>query len=149
MIEGVVVSPRRIIPDERGKVMHHMKATDPEFSVFGESYFSLVYPGVVKGWHLHHKMIINYAVPIGMIKLVLYDARDGSKTAGELMELYIGQDNYQLVKVPPYVWNGFKGLGNTPALVANCASIPHDPTEIERMDPHKSFIPYDWALKDR
>jgi dTDP-4-dehydrorhamnose 3,5-epimerase len=149
MIEGVVVSPRRIIPDERGKVMHHMKATDPEFSAFGESYFSLVYPGVVKGWHLHHKMIINYAVPIGMIKLVLYDARDGSKTAGELMELYIGQDNYQLVKVPPYVWNGFKGLGNTPALVANCASIPHDPTEIERMDPHKSFIPYDWALKDR
>lgn len=149
MIEGVTVSPRRIIPDDRGKVMHHLKATDPEFVAFGESYFSVVYPGVVKGWHLHHKMIINYAVPLGMIKLVLYDARDGSKTSGELMELYIGQDNYQLVKVPPGVWNGFMGLGTAPALVANCASIPHDPTEIDRMDPHKSFIPYSWAVKDR
>ena len=149
MIEGVAVSPRRIIPDDRGKVMHHLKATDPEFESFGESYFSVVYPGVVKGWHLHHKMIINYAVPMGMIKLVLYDARDASKTSGELMELYIGQDNYQLVKVPPGVWNGFKGLGTEPALVANCASIPHDPMEIERMNPHHSFIKYDWALKDR
>jgi dTDP-4-dehydrorhamnose 3,5-epimerase len=149
MIDGVVVSPRRIIPDDRGKVMHHLKATDPEFEKFGEIYFSMVYPGVVKGWHLHHKMIINYAVPMGMIKLVLFDAREGSKTKGELNELYIGQDNYQLVKVPPYVWNGFKGIGTVPALVANCASIPHDPLEIERLDPHKSFIPYDWSLKDR
>lgn len=149
MIDGVVVSPRRIIPDDRGKVMHHLKATDPEFEKFGEIYFSMVYPGVVKGWHLHHKMIINYAVPMGMIKLVLFDAREGSQTKGELNELYIGQDNYQLVKVPPYVWNGFKGVGTQPALVANCASIPHDPNEIERLDPHKSFIPYDWSLKDR
>lgn len=149
MIEGVAVSPRRIIPDDRGKVLHHLKATDPEFEAFGESYFSVVNPGVVKGWHLHHRMIINYAVPIGMIKLVLFDPREKSKTKGELMELYLGQDNYQLVKVPPGVWNGFKGIGVVPALVANCASIPHDPTEIERLDPHQSFIPYDWALKDR
>ncbi len=149
MIEGVAVSPRRIIPDDRGKVMHHLKATDPEFEAFGEIYFSTVNPGVVKGWHLHHRMIINYVVPMGMIKLVLFDIREGSKTKGELQEIYLGQDNYVLVKVPPGVWNGFKGLGVTPSLVANCASIPHDPTEIERMDPHQSFIKYDWAVKDR
>ncbi len=149
MIEGVAVSPRKIIPDDRGKVMHHLKATDPEFEAFGEIYFSTVNPGVVKGWHLHHRMIINYVVPMGMIKLVLFDIREGSKTKGELQEIYLGQDNHVLVKVPPGVWNGFKGLGVTPSLVANCASIPHDPTEIERMDPHQSFIKYDWAVKDR
>jgi dTDP-4-dehydrorhamnose 3,5-epimerase len=149
MIDGVVVSPRRILPDDRGKVMHHLKATDPEFERFGEIYFSMVFPGVVKGWHLHHKMIINYAVPMGMIKLVLFDDRKDSKTKGELQEIYLGRDNYVLVKVPAMVWNGFKGVGVEPALVANCASIPHDPTEIERLDPHKSHIPYDWALKDR
>jgi dTDP-4-dehydrorhamnose 3,5-epimerase len=149
MIEGVIVSPRRVIPDDRGKVMHVMKATDPEFKTFGETYFSTIYPGVVKGWHLHHRMIINYAVPVGMIKLVLYDDRKGSKTHGQFDEIYMGQDNYCLVVVPPYVWNGFKCVGNTPALVVNVASIPHDPAEIERLDPHKSHIPYDWALKDR
>ena len=129
--------------------MHVMKATDPEFEKFGEVYFSMVYPGVVKGWHLHTDMIINYAVPQGLIKLVLYDDREGSKTKGELNELYLGEGNYCLVKVPPYIWNGFKGVGVTPSLVVNCSSIPHDPTEVRRLDPHQSHIPYDWSLKDR
>ena len=109
----------------------------------------MVYPGVVKGWHLHRRMVINYVVPIGTIKLVLFDDRPGSRTHGELQELYVGADNYCLVKVPVGVWNGFKGVGVVPALVANCATIPHDPEEIERLDPHASHIPYDWALKDR
>ena len=149
MIDGVVISPRRIIPDERGKVMHLMKESDPEFEHFGEVYFSMVYPGVVKGWHLHRRMVINYAVPIGQIKLVLWDDRAESRTRRELMELYIGADNYCLVQVPVGVWNGFKGVGTVPALVANCATIPHDPDEVERMDPHHSPIPYDWTLRDR
>ncbi len=149
MIEGVVISPRRIIPDDRGRVMHVMKATDPEFEKFGEVYFSMVYPGVVKGWHLHKEMIINYAVPQGLIKLVLFDDREGSKTKGELNEIYLGEGNYQLVKVPPFIWNGFKGVGLTASLVVNVSSIPHDPNEIVRLDPHHSHIPYDWSLKDR
>ncbi|MEO8797749.1 MAG: dTDP-4-dehydrorhamnose 3,5-epimerase family protein [Polyangiaceae bacterium] len=149
MIEGVVISPRRIIPDDRGKVLHMMKKTDPEFEQFGEIYFSTIYPGIVKGWHLHYEMIINYVVPVGMIKLVLFDDREDSKTRGEFQEIYIGEQNHVLVKVPVRVWNGFKCVGNTPAVVANCATIPHDPKEIERLDPHDSFIKYDWSLKDR
>lgn len=149
MIDGVRIAPRRIIPDERGKVMHALKATDPEFERFGEAYFSMVYPGVVKGWHLHRRMVINYVVPVGMIKLVLFDDRPASRTRGQIMELYVGVDNYCLVQVPVGVWNGFKGVGTVPALVMNCATIPHDPDEIERLDPHTSHIPYDWALKDR
>jgi dTDP-4-dehydrorhamnose 3,5-epimerase len=52
-----------------------------------------------------------------------------------------------LVTIPPLVWNGFKGEGASPALVANCATLAHDPEEIERLDPFSSEIPYDWALK--
>jgi dTDP-4-dehydrorhamnose 3,5-epimerase len=122
MIDGVVIAPLKRIPDERGAVFHMMKRTDAHFEEFGEIYFSMVYPGVIKGWHLHSRMVINYAVPVGMIKLVLYDDRQGSKTKGELMELFIGEQNYCLVKVPAGVWNGFKGVGTEPALVANCAS---------------------------
>jgi len=149
MIDGVVVSPRRVIPDERGKVIHMLKRTDPEFDHFGEIYFSAVNPGVVKGWHLHREMVIHYAVPVGLIKLVLFDDRVDSRTRGELNEIYVGQDNHCLVKVPVGVWNGFMGCGTTPSLVANCASIPHDPDEIERLDPHVNHIPYVWARKDR
>ena len=146
MIEGVVIKKLNIIPDERGNVMHMLKASDAEFEQFGEIYFSTVYPGVIKGWHLHQKMILNYAVIQGMVKLVLYDERPGSKTFGEIQEIFMGVDSYVLVKIPPKVWNGFKGIGIAPAVLANCASIPHDPEEIIRKDPFTKDIPYDWGL---
>ena len=147
MIEGVAIHPLTQIPDERGKVMHMLKATDPQFERFGEIYFSMVHPGVVKGWHRHRRMTINYAVVVGLIKLVLYDDRPASPTRGERQEIFLGESCYRLVTVPPMIWNGFKGLGTVSALVANCATIPHDPTEIERVDPINGHIPYDWALR--
>ena len=149
MINGVQINPLRQIPDERGKVMHMMKAEDAVFASFGEIYFSRVYPGAVKAWHLHDRMTINYAVPHGKIKLVLFDDRADSSTNGEIQEIFLGEDNYQLVTIPPFVWNGFKGIGTETALVANCASIPHDPNEITRLDPDDCFIPYNWELKNR
>lgn len=147
MINGVAVHPLRRIPDERGMVMHMLRADAPHFERFGEIYFSTVYPEAVKGWHLHQRMTCNYAVVSGMIKLVLYDDREDSPTRSELMELFLGDQHYALVTIPPLVWNGFKGVGTIPALVANCATIPHDPTEIERLDPFSSQIPYRWDLK--
>ena len=104
MIDGVKITPLLQIHDERGSVMHMLKATDPVFQNFGEIYFSGVYPDVVKAWHIHTKMTLNYAVPIGKIKFVLYDERPGSKTFGEVQELFLGPDNYFLVTVPPNVW---------------------------------------------
>lgn len=147
MIKDVLTHPLRQIPDERGKVMHMLRSTDPWFETFGEIYFSTVYPGVVKGWHLHKRMTLNYAVVVGMIKLVLYDDREDSPTRGQLQELFVGEDNYVLVTVPPGIWNGFKGMGVKPAMVANCATVPHDPEEIVRMDPHTKKIPYEWGLQ--
>lgn len=149
MIDGVSIKPLRQVLDERGKVMHMLRSDDPGFEAFGEIYFSVVYPGAIKGWHLHSRMTLNYAVPSGSIKLVLYDDRAGSPTRGELMELFTGPDNYCLIRIPPRVWNGFKGIGTTPAIVANCSTIPHQQDEIERMDPHSSSIPYRWERIDR
>jgi dTDP-4-dehydrorhamnose 3,5-epimerase len=65
MIEGVQVIPLRRIPDERGTVMHMLRSTDPHFTQFGEIYFSTVYPGVIKGWHRHREMTLNYACVSG------------------------------------------------------------------------------------
>lgn len=149
MIEGVSVRPLKQILDERGKVMHMLRSVDPEFTAFGEVYFSVVFPGVIKGWHLHQRMTLHYAVPVGLIKLVLYDERPQSATRGELMEIFTGPDSYSLIRIPPGVWNGFKGLGVAPSLVANCSDIPHDPGEIARRDPFDASIPYKWDLVHR
>jgi len=147
-IDGVTVKPLRRIADERGCVMHMLRRDDDLFEQFGEIYFSMVYPGVIKAWHLHKKMTLNYAVIKGMVKLVLYDDRPSSPTKGTLMELFTGELDFSLIKIPPGVWNGFKGIGTEPAIVANCATIPHDPDEIVRMDPKGDRIPYDWSLKN-
>jgi len=147
MIDGVIIKPLKQIVDERGKVMHMLRADDENFEKFGEIYFSVVNPGIIKAWHLHSKMELNYAVVSGMIKLVLYDNRENSSTKGEIMEICVGDGNYVLVHVPKEVINGFKGIDVKPSIVANCATIPHDPTEITRMDPFDKSIPYDWNVK--
>jgi dTDP-4-dehydrorhamnose 3,5-epimerase len=146
MIDGVAIHPLKRIPDERGTIFHMLKRTDAHFREFGEIYFSSVYQGVIKGWHLHHQMTLNYACIAGRIKLVLYDDRAQSPSRGQVQEIFLGPDNYVLVVVPPQVWNGFKGLAPE-SIVANCATLPHDPDEIVRLDPFSPQIPYDWSLR--
>lgn len=148
MIDGVKVKPLRKIPDERGYIMHMLRSDDPDFQKFGEIYFSTIYPDVIKAWHIHKEMTLNYAVVSGMIKLVLHDDRSDSPTRGETQELYIGDENYQLVTIPPLIWNGFKGVGTKMAIVANCATLAHDSDEIVRKSPFDTSINYDWSLKN-
>lgn len=149
MIDGVKIIPLKRIPDDRGKIMHMLRSSDSHFENFGEIYFSFVYPGIVKGWHIHERMVLNYAVITGMIRLVLYDDREDSPTQEEIQEIYLGEDNYCLVKIPPKIWNGIRGLGVKTSIIANCASIPFDENEITRLDPRSPQIPYDWSIKWR
>lgn len=150
MIEGVQITSRNVIPDDRGKIMHIMKSTDSQFNTFGEVYCSTVYPGIVKGWHMHKKMTLNYVTLKGNIKFVLYDDRPDSPTYQQIQEIVIGESQYLIVTVPPFVWNGFKGIGLEEAFVINFTDIPHDPEEIVRMDPFQNeIIKYNWAIKDR
>lgn len=147
-IDGVKVVPLRRIPDERGTILHMLRCTDSHFERFGEIYFSTVYPNAIKGWHRHRDMTLNYACVFGRIKLVLFDDRDNSPTRGGLMELFPGPADHFLVVIPPLVWNGFKGLSEPFAMVANCCTHPHDPARSERLDPYTNPIPYDWARRD-
>jgi dTDP-4-dehydrorhamnose 3,5-epimerase len=149
MIDGVVLTPLRQIFDERGKVMHMLREDSPVFSRFGEIYFSCTHPGVVKAWHLHKEMTLNYAVIHGEIKFVLYDDRPESSTFGEIQEFFISPENYMLVTVPPMIWNGFKSIGTTTSIVANCSTLPHSPDELLRRPPGDPAIPYSWALEHR
>jgi dTDP-4-dehydrorhamnose 3,5-epimerase len=148
VIEGVRIVPLRRIPDERGTIYHMLKSTDPHFIQFGEIYFSTMYKGVIKGWHKHREMTLNYACVFGRVKVVLYDDRENSPTKGNLMEVFLGPDNYSLVIIPPEVWNGVKGMSEPYSIIANCCTHPHDPLRSMRLDPSSSTIPYDWNLKN-
>jgi dTDP-4-dehydrorhamnose 3,5-epimerase len=149
MINGVQIIPKIKIADERGTIMTMLRADDQEFEKFGEIYFSTIYPGVVKAWHVHTEMTLNYYCVVGMIKLVLWDNRLDSDTRGQVYEIFIGDDNPCLVKIPSYIWNGFKCISIYPAIVANCATKAHDDKEIFRISANTSYIPYNWDRIDR
>lgn len=149
-IEGVNIVKLRKIPDERGTIYHMLRSSDPHFTEFGEIYFSKIYKGAIKGWHIHKRVSLNYCVVDGMVKLVLFDTREDSPTKGNLMELFIGDDNYCLVQIPVGVANGHKGMTET-ALLANAPDIPHDkggPDEMIKIDPYNNDIPYNWDRVD-
>jgi dTDP-4-dehydrorhamnose 3,5-epimerase len=149
MIDGVKIVPLARIPDERGTILHMLKSTDPHFVAFGEIYFTTIYHAVVKGWHRHRDMTLNYACIAGRIKLVLYDERKGSTTLGQVFEAFLGPDDYSLAVIPPGIWTGFKGMTSPHAIVANCCTHTHDPSRSERLDPFSARIPYDWAVLHR
>lgn len=144
MIEGVAIIPLKIVPDERGAIMHGVRS-DNILNEFGEVYFSKIYKNAIKGWHVHETLILNYICVYGQVKLVLYDMREDSPTKDELQEIFMGMDNYCLVHIPPGIANGTKGLWAPYSIVANIASEPHDPNkEYRRIHPDSGIINYNW-----
>ncbi|MGA1870971.1 MAG: dTDP-4-dehydrorhamnose 3,5-epimerase family protein [bacterium] len=144
MIEGVVVQELTQIIDTRGRVMHMLRADNPLFDRFGEIYFSEVLAGVVKAWKKHRRMTQLFAVPVGMIRLVIYDDREGSKSNGKVAVFEVGREQYQLIRIPPMLWYGFKCISDQPALLANCADLLHDPGEGTHRELNDPLIPYQW-----
>ena len=125
-----------------------LRSTDEHFIEFGEIYFSTIYPDVVKGWHKHREMTLNYACIYGRIKLVLYDGREGSRTEGVAAGDLPGARQPFARGDRPGIWTGFKGMSQPFAIVANCCTHPHDPARTTRLDPYDNDIPYDWAVKE-
>ncbi len=151
MIEGVKIKKLKVIPDERGRLMEMLRSDDELFITFGQVYLTTAYPGVVKGWHYHKKQTDNMVVVKGMMKIVLYDAREGSSTKGEVNEFFMGIHNTILLQIPPFIFHGFKCIGEEEAMVINCPTetFNYDDPDEFRVDPHENDIPYDWERADR
>jgi dTDP-4-dehydrorhamnose 3,5-epimerase len=149
MIQDVKVKNLRVIPDERGHLMEILRRDDPLFETFGQVYLTTTYPGVIKAWHFHKKQNDNIAVVKGMLKLVLYDDREGSATRGELNEFFLGEHNPLLVHVPRNVYHGWKSIGSEEAYVVNCVTEPFNYKEPDeyRLPFDTDKIPYNWDIR--
>ncbi len=148
LIEGLTLTELRQISDGRGAVLHMLRCDAPEFTRFGECYFSEVLPGTVKAWKCHRVQTQNLAVPIGRIRVVIYDDREGAATRGQVQVLELGRpDAYLRLRIPPGLWYGFACLSDTPALLVNCADLPHDPKESEQRPIDDPGIPYQWEAQ--
>ena len=143
MIEGIIITPLKVIETIGGNVMHGMKLKDIGYSGFGEAYFSIVKSGAVKGWKRHRQMISNLIVPVGSIRFVVFDDRQNSQSLNQLQEIVISKnDNYSRLTVPPMVWFGFQGMDKKDSIILNVASIKHSPNEVDRQE--LDAIKFDW-----
>jgi dTDP-4-dehydrorhamnose 3,5-epimerase len=105
---------------------------------------------VVKGWHYHRIQTDHFVCVAGMAKVVLYDDREGSNTQGEVDEFFMGHLNPILLKIPPGVMHGFKGISGETALIVNAPTELYDYAQPDeyRLPPHTDQVPYDWSRKD-
>ena len=150
MIEGVVVKPLTVNVDERGRLMEMLRNDDPFFESFGQVYMTTAAPGVVKAWHYHERQVDHFVCVSGMIKLVLYDDREGSATRGEVNEFFLGVHKPILVRIPAMVHHGFKCVSEHEAIVINTPNRPYNAAAPdEHRAPAHGTIPYDWARADR
>ena len=146
-VSGVLIQSLKQIEDNRGSVLHMIRNDGVLFKKFGEVYFSEIYPGRVKAWKRQKKQTQNLAVPVGVIRLVIYDNRKKSSTRGNLVEFTVGRPNhYSLIHIPPMLWYGFQSLNKQTSLVANCADLPHNPLEAETLPQDSDRIPYQWDI---
>ena len=150
MIDGVKTKQLKVIPDERGRLMEILREDDEIFMRFGQVYLTTGYPGVVKAWHYHKVQNDHFCVVKGMMKVVLYDARDGSPTKGEVNEFFLGEHRPIVLRIPPLVYPGFKTISTEEALLINVSTqvYRHDGPDEFRVHPHENDIPYKWARKD-
>jgi dTDP-4-dehydrorhamnose 3,5-epimerase len=148
VIDGVTTTVLRLIPDERGRLMEVMRSDWPIFKKFGQVYMTTNYPGVVKAWHYHTKQTDNVACVKGMVKLVLFDGREGSPTHREVNEFFIGEHNPKLIVIPPGVYHGWKCISESESVVVNC---PDELYDYDNPDEHRAphddpDIPYNWDI---
>lgn len=143
ILNGVVVTPLKIISVPEGDVFHGIKAGDRGFRGFGEAYFSTVKPATIKSWKRHNRMTLNMVVIVGEIRFVIYDDRVESPTRGLTHECVFGPDTcYSRLTVPPGLWMAMQGGANGTNILLNVADIQHDPSEIDRCDLAKISFPW-------
>tara|TARA_B100000945_G_scaffold321484_1_gene336341 strand:- start:769 stop:1227 length:459 start_codon:yes stop_codon:yes gene_type:complete len=144
ILEGMSIRNLSVVENEKGSVLHMIRSDSEYFEKFGEIYFSEVMPNVIKGWKKHKITTQNFVVPVGRIKLVLYDQRQDSGTSEMVFETELGRNNYKMITIPPQIWYGFQGLSNDVSIIANLIDNPHDPEESESLDISDTTIPYNW-----
>lgn len=134
MIEGLQLTPLRVVSNPKGDIYHALKASAPGYQGFGEAYFSTVIQGLTKSWKRHNRFTLNLVVPVGEIRFILYDDRPGSSTCGQFADLCLGlAGNYARLTVPPGLWMAFRGLDQF-NLLLNIIPAEHDPAESDTVD---------------
>jgi dTDP-4-dehydrorhamnose 3,5-epimerase len=145
-IDGVVISPLKLLPNARGRLMEIMRTDDPDTISVEQVYLTSTYPGVVKAWYRHQQQVDQLASISGLVRLVLFDGREGSASYRSVQEIYLGELAPRLVRIPTGVWHGFQSVGIQEAFLLHLNSHRFDPVrpDEDRLPQDDPRIPFTW-----
>lgn len=155
MIEGVKIKNLKIhkdIPDtekpaeQEGYLMEVLRDDDGFLRKFGQTTYTVAYPGTVKAFHWHKKQDDLWFISSGKALVVLHDLRENSKTKGETQEIICDEKEPKLILIPVGVAHGYKVLGDKPVCLFyhTTESYNADNPDEERVAYDDPSIGYNW-----
>src|SRR5262245_33865425 len=149
MIAGVQCKPLAVHLDDRGVFMELLRESDPFYTRFGQSNFSITYPGVVKAWHYHNEQDDLWFVVSGTGQVGLHDLRPDSPTRGESNVFYLGDQNRALLYIPHGVAHGYRVLGPETMSLVYYTTHTYNPADELRRPWDDVEIGFDWTTANR
>jgi dTDP-4-dehydrorhamnose 3,5-epimerase len=137
-LEGVQVKQLVRHCDERGYLLEVLRDDDELLERFGQTTYTMTYPGVIKAFHWHKKQHDLWYVAMGEARVVLYDLREESPTCRKTQVIYAGEHKPLLIVIPPGVAHGYQVLGDKPVGLFYHTTRTYDPK-----DPDEERISYD------
>jgi len=150
-IHDVIVKQLITHSDDRGYFREVVREDDHLLRHFGQSSITKTYPGVIKAFHWHNNQDDLWYVVDGMARVVLYDRRPDSPTAGVTQVVYAGEDNPVVILIPIGVAHGYQVLGHKPVVLFYHVTQAYDPRQPDEQripfdDPQ---IGFDWSIQNR
>ena len=106
--------------------------------------------GRIRAWGLHQVSTDRLFVVSGLVRIVVYDGRESSPTAGRINEFTVSERNPGLLVIPPNLYHGWKNIGRSEAVIINmpdrmynyeapdALDLPWDSESAQRI------VPYRW-----
>jgi len=150
-IEGVRFRPARPVPHEDGYLAEVARVDWALIETpIVQVHVTTTFPGRIRAWGLHERITDRLFVVSGLLKIVVFDPREGSPTLGRVNEFTVGEKNPGLLIIPPRLYHGWKNLGETEAVIINMPDAMYDYDAPDGLhlpwdsDAARQIIPHHW-----
>lgn len=126
LIDGVEVHEVLNVPKSNGYLTEIFRAEWLGNPAIDQVFQVVLEPGALSAWHTHAMTTDRLFISSGIVRIALYDGREGSPTHGLVNEFRFGTIRPALLVVPPRVWHGVENIGSSHAFVLNLVDRAYD-----------------------
>ena len=144
IIDGVLIQQVRTVLKDGGALTELYRDHWENMGEVRHVFQEILSPNALTAWHMHLETTDRLFVSTGNVKIVIYDAREGSRTQGLLNVFRFGTARPALLLIPPCIWHGVMNVGSESAVLLNLTDKPYEYENPDhwRLPPNTDQIPY-------